>query len=116
MIFQTFELVEYIELNKLLGISHFTFYNASIGSHAECVLKEYQKMGTVSVFSWRLGIKSTVEIRTEGMFAALNDCLYRNMYQYPYIAFTDMDEFIVPRHNATLMELVRYQKCCTVKF
>lgn len=53
-------------------------------------------------------MRSQKEIRTEGLFAALNDCLYRTMYRYKYLALVDLDEFIVPRHNDTLIELLRY--------
>lgn len=34
-------LIEYLEFNAILGISHFTFYNHTLGEHAECVLKHY---------------------------------------------------------------------------
>ncbi|XKL60306.1 hypothetical protein PGB90_001322 [Kerria lacca] len=105
---KTLELIEYIELNKILGISHFTFYDASTGPNANCILEKYRNEGLISVLPWRLRMKSKIEIRTEGMFAALNDCLYRNMYIFPYVAFIDTDEFIVPRFNFTLMQLIRW--------
>lgn len=50
---------------------------------------------------------SQKEIRTEGLFAALNDCLYRNMYRYKYLALIDLDEFIIPRQNGTINELLK---------
>jgi hypothetical protein len=37
--------------------------------------------------------------RTEGLFAALNDCLYRNMNTFKYLMLIDFDEFIIP-HQA----------------
>lgn len=37
---------------------------------------------TVSLLPWDLRMRSQKEIRTEGLFAALNDCLYRSMYRY----------------------------------
>lgn len=51
-------------------------------------------------------MRSQKEIRTEGLFAALNDCLYRTMYRYKYLALVDLDEFIIPRHTDTLNELI----------
>ena len=36
-----------------------------------------QSLGLVTVLPWRLDMTSQKEIRTEGLFAALNDCLYR---------------------------------------
>lgn len=57
---------------------------------------------------WQLNMKSQKEIRTEGLFAALNDCLYRGMYKYSHVAMVDLDEFIVPRHNDSILDLLRY--------
>ena len=61
---------------------------------------------TIEILPWNLRMRSQKEIRTEGLFAALNDCLYRNMYRFKYLALVDLDEFIVPRHNDTLKELL----------
>ena len=50
---------------------------------------------------------SQSEIRTEGLFAALNDCLYRNMWKFNYLLLIDLDEFVVPRQNRTLPQMIR---------
>lgn len=103
-------------MNSLLGVSHFTFYNHTLGPRAACVLKHYMDEGlannvthdgtvqhrkykyflekggdhlkarlsfvaTISMLPWDLRMRSQKEIRTEGLFAALNDCLYRSMYR-----------------------------------
>ncbi|XP_022220076.2 uncharacterized protein LOC111072476 [Drosophila obscura] len=131
-------LMEYLEFYALLGVSHFTFYNHTLGPHASCVLQSYQQglvpgnltafdmepaslannatpkvfkslhyqRPTVSILPWNLRMRSQKEIRTEGLFAALNDCLYRTMYRYKYLALVDLDEFIVPRYSDTLNELI----------
>ena len=44
--------------------------------------------------------------RTEGLFAALNDCLYRSMYHFAYAALIDLDEFIIPHKTNTLPMLL----------
>lgn len=139
---QALYLMEYLEFYALLGVSHFTFYNHTLGPHASCVLQSYQQgqvpgnltafdweplqpaeaasnatprvlkslhyqRPTVSILPWNLRMRSQKEIRTEGLFAALNDCLYRTMYRYKYLALVDLDEFIVPRYTDTLNELLR---------
>ncbi|XP_016998547.2 uncharacterized protein [Drosophila takahashii] len=137
---QALYLMEYLEFYALLGVSHFTFYNHTLGPHASCVLQSYQQglvpgnltahdleplqpaeaannatprvlrtqyqRPTVSILPWNLRMRSQKEIRTEGLFAALNDCLYRTMYRYKYLALVDLDEFIVPRYSDTLNELI----------
>ncbi|XP_034941588.1 uncharacterized protein [Chelonus insularis] len=103
------QLIEFIELHRLLGVSHFTLYNDTVGTEAGCALKYYENQGIVSFLPWhRLDMISQREIRTENLFAALNDCLYRSMYKYEYIALLDLDEFIIPRHNDTIPQLIRW--------
>lgn len=98
-IFQALYLLEFLEMNSLLGVSHFTFYNHTLGPRAACVLQHYMEEGlayannttatqdgtvqrpTISMLPWDLRMRSQKEIRTEGLFAALNDCLYRSMYR-----------------------------------
>jgi len=62
----------------------------------------------VSVLPWDLNLVSQREIRTEGLFAALNDCLYRNMNDFKYLMLIDFDEFIVPHMNDTLPEMLQF--------
>ncbi|XP_037033844.1 uncharacterized protein LOC119072674 [Bradysia coprophila] len=115
-------LLEFLELYSLLGVSHFTFYNHTLGPDAACVLRHYIDEGlanidtldgtgqrpTVSMLQWDLKMQSQKEIRTEGLFAAFNDCLYRSMYRFQYVVFVDVDEFIVPRRNDTLKDLLKW--------
>lgn len=104
------EIIEFIELNQIIGVKHFTLYNHTVGSNVDCILKNYVDKGKVQILPWKLNIESQKEIRTEGLFAALNDCLYRYMYQYKYVLMIDLDEFIVPHSNHTLNELVAFLK------
>lgn len=111
---QALYLLEFLELNGLLGVTHFTLYNHTIGPKASCVLNHYingkipqhfqinsnphsikNEIGdssvktenitrpkiTVNLLPWNLRMRSQKEIRTEGLFASLNDCLYRSMYR-----------------------------------
>ena len=105
---KTLELVEFIELNRLLGVSHFTFYNDTMSPEVSCLLRRYEAQGLVEVLPWKLNMRSQTEIRTEGLFAALNDCLYRNMYKFQYLMLIDFDEFVIPRHNRTIPEMLHF--------
>lgn len=86
---------------------------------ASCVFEKYMNQSwyltngtydyptiTMTVLPWNLNMKSQIEIRTEGIFSALNECLYRNMYRYQYVAFVDLDEYIIPRKDETLFDLI----------
>lgn len=50
--------------------------------------------------------RSQKEIRTEGLFASLNDCVYRSMRHFDYTIVLDLDEFIVPRKDDTLGAMI----------
>ena len=50
----------------------------------------------MDLLPWKLDMISQKEIRTEGLFAALNDCLYRNMKTVQYLIMMDLDELIIP--------------------
>ncbi|KAE8744620.1 hypothetical protein FOCC_FOCC008749, partial [Frankliniella occidentalis] len=100
------EMLEFLELNTMLGAEHFTFYNHTIGPQVSCILQDYAARGRVTLLPWRLNMASQREIRTEGLFAALNDCMYRNMNRHALVAQIDLDEYIVPRHNLTLPDLL----------
>ena len=86
--------------------SRFTLYNDTMSEEVNCLLSHYIKEGVVEVLPWKLDMDSQKEIRTEGLFAALNDCLYRNMNSFKYLMLIDMDELIIPYQNMTLVEML----------
>ncbi|XP_050311085.1 beta-1,4-galactosyltransferase galt-1 [Anthonomus grandis grandis] len=102
------QIMEFIELNRLMGVDHLTFYNHTIGPQVSCVLDDYRRRGIVTLLPWKLQMVSQREIRTEGLFAALNDCLYRSMYHYSHALLIDLDEYIIPNYNETLPQLIDY--------
>lgn len=104
---RAFELVEWIELNRILGAEKFTVYNHSVASNVSQVLDYYSKMGVVEILPWNIpmfvpnvhGTKGPPEIHYFGQVAALNDCLYRNKKFSKFIVNVDVDEFIIPRSD-----------------
>lgn len=105
---EVMEILEFIELHQLMGVNQFFFYNHTIGDEVNCLLNDYVKEGIVTMLPWKLPLVSQKEIRTEGIFAALNDCLYRTMHLYSHVLFIDFDEFIIPRNHNTYEELFTY--------
>ena len=89
-------------------MEHFTFYNNTISPQVSCILENYIDNNIVTLLPWKLDLKSKIEIRTENIFAALNDCLYRNMYRFKYVLMVDVDEFIISKYNETLSDLVKF--------
>ncbi|KAF4517267.1 hypothetical protein B566_EDAN008601 [Ephemera danica] len=105
---QALTILEFLEFQSILGVRHFTMYNHTIGPAVSCILNDYVRRGVLTLLPWQLPMVSQREIRTEGLFAALNDCLYRNMYRYGYVALVDLDEYIVPRRNDSLPALLSW--------
>ena len=97
-------IVEFIELNRLLGASHIVFYQHQIPREMSKVLQYYQGMGFITVLDWNLPVQDKA-IWYHGQLVAINDCLYRGMYRFKYMAFHDIDEFVVPHkhYNWSLM-------------
>ena len=108
-------LIEWIELNKILGVKEFNFYTSQPNLGAMVVLQEYATQGSVRIFN----MTPPVEVPSNeswcywcqkiSVLVALNDCLYQNMYRYKYILTLDVDEFIVPRNKniITLNDLIK---------
>jgi len=111
---KSLELLQFLEMNRLLGVTKFTMYNDTVGEEVACLLRHYQDQGLLEVLPWRLDITSQKEIRTEGLFAALNDCLYRNMNKFKYLMLIDLDELVIPYQNKTLLDLLADLKTRTV--
>jgi hypothetical protein len=81
-------LVEFIQLYNLLGVTHFVFYNHSIGPDVQRVLEYFQTHNSaslsLSILSWNLPVTSQKKIRTEAQFTALNDCNFRLINRVKY--------------------------------
>ena len=114
------ELVSFIELNKILGVSRFIIYNESISERISCVLKYYKEQEeNVSLLTWNLFKESNFsmsDMRNRGVMASINDCFYRNMNKHQYLFSVDLDEFIVPKMHETIPEMLKYLQSNDVEY
>ncbi|XP_068129113.1 beta-1,4-galactosyltransferase galt-1-like [Hyperolius riggenbachi] len=102
------QIIQSIEMYKILGASRVTIYNTSCSQNVSRVLLHYIDEGILEVVPWPItkhlktsttwrffkGLAS--EIGYYGQTAALNDCLYRNMFRSSYVLLNDIDEIILP--------------------
>jgi len=93
------DLVEFVEVNRLLGAEKFHFYNNSIGRRADACLWEYVRRGVVDVQPWSLPSSVFDVVYYRGQILAINECLYRSMYRTKYLVIQDLDEFVVPMRS-----------------
>ncbi|KAL2096571.1 hypothetical protein ACEWY4_008719 [Coilia grayii] len=111
------QLVQTLEMFKLLGAHHVAIYQSSCNGAAQRVLDHYVQEGFVEIIPWPItkylnasrGWQPSVspgDVHYFGQIAALNDCVYRFMYQTKYIVLQDLDELIVPLRMDSWVELL----------
>ncbi|XP_045194658.2 uncharacterized protein LOC123550293 [Mercenaria mercenaria] len=115
-----YEILEWIELNRILGADKFIVYNYSSTINVAHVLEYYSKRGLTEVVQWNLPVgvdtwpreNKSVEIHYFGQVAALQDCLYRNKGVSEFIVNLDVDEFIIPhgKNVTTWSDMLRQLK------
>jgi len=90
-------LIEFLELSQLLGASFLTFYDFQISENVSNVLKYYEGKGLAQVLSWKLSSYiGESDVHYYGQIFAMQDCLFRSMNHLDFVAFNDLDEYIVP--------------------
>ena len=100
-------LAQFIELTKLLGAQYFYFYAHNVRKDIEKVLRYHERNGTATVIRWVLPTETIDRVWYHGQLLAINDCLYRGMRAFKYLAFNDVDEFIVPHAQLDWNTLLR---------
>jgi hypothetical protein len=100
-------LIQFIEVSLLLGANHLNFYTFQVHKDIDKILQYYINEGVVTKTNWKLPISAT-NVWYNGQLITINDCLYRNMYHFKYIAFNDIDEFIVPHAFHSWHGLVKH--------
>ena len=109
-------LIEFLELSQILGASHFTFYSFAVSEGARQVLNYYEDKGLARVLAWNLpSYIGKYDIHYFGQTLSIMDCLFRSMSRLDFVAFNDLDEFIVPLHNEniiTFLEKIHKEEYC----
>ena len=99
-----FELIQWFELNRILGVDYFIVYNHSTVEYTDYIIDHYVNEGWVKVIQWSVPDN---DLHYYGQMAMINDCLYRNKRISRFMLNTDIDEFIAAkRGKGTLQELI----------
>lgn len=101
---------EFIEVNKLLGVSRFTIYTQIKVDQFSSLSKWYGSGHhdgiSIDVIQWPSVFKRSTPVHYYGELLAIHDCLYRNMHKVKYLAFIDIDEVIVPVKDSSLKDMM----------
>ncbi|XP_053137656.1 uncharacterized protein LOC128338774 isoform X2 [Hemicordylus capensis] len=101
------QFLQSVEMYKILGVGKVVIYKNSCSPLMEKVLDFYAAEGTVEVIAWPIDSYLRVsshwhyamdakDLGYYGQIAALNDCIYRYMYNTKYVLLNDIDEIILP--------------------
>ena len=95
--------IEWVEMNRILGVEHITVYLHSLAEDMHEVLYYYYNIGYFDFVSLGpIDWDNYIQPRAIGV----NDCMYWNMHSYRYIINIDPDEIIVLKHFPTLIEFL----------
>uniref|UniRef100_A0A668SA87 Glycosyltransferase family 92 protein n=1 Tax=Oreochromis aureus TaxID=47969 RepID=A0A668SA87_OREAU len=114
------QLVQSLEMLQLLGVNRVVVYKTSCSPETQRILDYYTHKGLVEVIPWSLSRYVNVsrswlpshgpgELHYFGQIPALNDCLYRYMYQSRYVALHDIDELILPQNKYGANKCYRFE-------
>lgn len=112
-------LVEWFEMLDILGADKIFVYELHVHPNISKVFKHYERIGKVQVSPFSLAggqpnlpslqhlflAKNQYQMLQYELFP-YNDCLYKNMYMYDFLAVLDIDEFIMPMKDMTWPELM----------
>ncbi|XP_078496942.1 uncharacterized protein LOC144753008 [Lissotriton helveticus] len=115
------QIIQAIEMYKLLGAQKVMIYKHSCSLLVERVLQHYISEGTVEVIPWPIDLYLDVstnwhfsmdhyprDLGYYGQLATLNDCVYRNMYSSKYVVINDLDEIIIPKNHSNWADMMDY--------
>ena len=90
-------LKEWLDYHLLAGVEHFYLYNNdSTDDYAE-VLAPYVEKNLVTLTDWPGKLM---------MYPAYNDAIEKHRFECRYMAFIDLDEFIFPKSNRPVVEVI----------
>ena len=89
-------IMEFMELTRLLGACHVTFYDYDLSAQALKLVRYYARSNRATLLTWRPRFVVNESAWNIGVKAAMTDCLYRNMALSRYVVFMDLNEYIVP--------------------
>ena len=112
-------IIEWLELNFLLGASVVDFYIYDIHPNVRKVLEYYEGLGKANIIDVTLPgdqpndfrrkdyVKFNIWQKRRNELLLYNDCLYRNMYLYNFVIPLDIDEVLIPKDELTWVMMFR---------
>lgn len=90
-------LKEWIEYHKIVGVDHFYLYNNNSEDGFNAVLEPYVKQGIVTLLDWT---------KNQAQMECYHDAIMRFRGESNWLAFIDIDEFIVPNSTSDIKDFL----------
>lgn len=113
---KAYQLVDMMEVGRLLGADHYFFYNYSTEWNVDVVLNHYKSRGLATIIQWPLplalqingtdGTSEEARLHYFGQLVMLNDCLNRNRGSSKYVIFQDLDELLIPKNHQSWNDMM----------
>lgn len=113
-------LVEWIELLHILGANKIYFYQLNVHPNIAKILQYYKEKDMIHVTPLTLAggqpniphiqhkyFTEHIQQKRLNELIAYNDCFYKNMQLYDFIALLDVDEVIMPKKDMTWNQLLK---------
>lgn len=91
-------IVEFVEMHKLLGVQHVFFYDFRTPFRTKQAVDLYVRQGVATSYPWSLPMQEGF-VRYFGQLLTVHHCMFTAMWRYRYVAFVDLDEYIIPREG-----------------
>ena len=88
---------EWIDYHLLAGVEHFYLYNNDSSDDYAEILSPYIKANLVTLTDWSGRLV---------MYPVYNDAITKHRFECRYMAFIDLDEFIFPKTNQSVVEVI----------
>lgn len=93
-------LQEWIEFHKLIGVEKFYLYDNESNDKTHKILEPYIKNGVIDYTFWP-GQKMQLP--------AYTDCIEKHKNETKWLAVIDLDEYMVPTHDDTMLPILNAQ-------
>lgn len=103
---------EWLDWHIRMGVDHFYIYDNESDDNTLQVLQPYIDKGIITYKLWE---SRGIRVRRR-QIAVYDDCINRYRYDTHWLAFIDLDEFIVPMKDATIpLFLKRFEQFSAVE-
>lgn len=99
-------LKEWIEFHRLVGVEHFYLYNHRSHDNYREVLKPYILSGVVELIN-KPKVANRIIVFNRLQCKCYNECLAHARDVSKWVAFIDIDEFLFPVHERSLIDVLK---------